>query len=205
MNLTSTIIPKSDQLNADDLLAGPITIRISSVEAGSAEQPVAVHYDSDNGRPYLPGKSMRRVLVQVWGADTKAYTGRSMTLYNDASVKWAGEEVGGIRISHMTDIADDITMALTVTRANKKPFTVKPLTVKNAAPQNPPVSDAPPVAGSAEAAPYSVQIKAAATMAEVISKSVSNTGSGIVSGATGGNKPVGGFVEGPFHVRLAGA
>ena len=36
-------------------------------------------------------------------------------------------EVGGIRISHMTNITDTMTMALTVTRANKKPFIVQPL------------------------------------------------------------------------------
>ena len=35
--------------------------------------------------------------------------------------------VGGLRISHMSDIATPMTMALTVTRANKKPFTVRPI------------------------------------------------------------------------------
>ena len=36
-------------------------------------------------------------------------------------------EVGGIRISRMSDIDSAITLALTMTRANKKPFTVRPL------------------------------------------------------------------------------
>ena len=63
MDLSQTIIPKSDQLNADDLIAGPRTIRITAVSTGNAEQPVVINYEGDNGRPYKPSKSMRRILV----------------------------------------------------------------------------------------------------------------------------------------------
>lgn len=129
-NMRDAIIPKSDQLNADDLLAGPITIKIKDVTVRSGqEQPVSIHYEGDNGKPYKPCKSMSRVLVAVWGPDSSKYAGRSLTLYCDPKVKWGGMEVGGIRISHMSDIADPVTMALTVTRANKRPFTVKPLEI----------------------------------------------------------------------------
>jgi len=38
-----------------------------------------------------------------------------------------GAEVGGIRISHMSHMTKPVTMALTATRANRKPFVVKPL------------------------------------------------------------------------------
>lgn len=126
-DMRQAIIPKSDQLNADDLIAGPMTIRITGVTIKSGEQPVSIHFEGDNGKPYKCCKSMARILVSAWGADSKKYVGRSLTLYRDPAVKWAGLEVGGIRISHMSDIADDMTMALTVTRANKKPFTVRPL------------------------------------------------------------------------------
>ena len=126
-DMRSAIVPKSDQLNADDLIAGPITIKITGVTIKSGEQPVSIHFEDDNGKPYKCCKSMARILVSAWGADSKKYVGRSLTLYRDPAVKWAGLEVGGIRISHMSDIADDMTMALTVTRANKKPFTVRPI------------------------------------------------------------------------------
>lgn len=128
-DLSSSIIPKSDQMNADDLIAGPITIRISKVSAdtGSAEQPILVHYEGDNGKPYKPCKSMRRVMVAIWGADGAQFTGRAMTLYRDPSVKWGGLEVGGIRISHMSDMDAPVTMALTATKQSRKPYTVKPL------------------------------------------------------------------------------
>jgi len=74
-----------------------------------------------------------------------------MTLYRDPAVKWAGMEVGGIRISHMTDIGENMTMALTVTRANKKPFTVRPLT-SAAQPSNAAASKSPPATPSGDAA-----------------------------------------------------
>ena len=127
-DLRLTIAPKSDQINADDLLAGPRTIRVTKVSlCTEPDQPVAINFESDGGKPYKPCKSMRRVLVNVWGPDGNAYTGRSMTLYRDDKVQFGGLAVGGIRISHVSHIDRDVTMALTATRANRKPFTVKPL------------------------------------------------------------------------------
>ena len=134
-DMAPSIVPKSDQLNADDLLTGPITIKVTGVTIhGGQEQPVAISYEGDHGKPYKACKSMCRVLVSAWGADSSKYVGRSLTLYCDPKVKWGGMEVGGIRISHMSHIDSAITMALTVTRANKKPFTVKPL--NSVAPQS---------------------------------------------------------------------
>lgn len=127
-DLRMTIVPKSDQINADSLIGGSITIKVTKVSlCPEADQPIAINYDGDNGRPFKPCKSMRRVLVNVWGPDGNAYTGRSMTLYRDDKVQFGGLAVGGIRISHMSNIKAPVTMALTATRANRKPFTVKPL------------------------------------------------------------------------------
>jgi hypothetical protein len=67
---------------------------------------------------------MRKVLIHAWGADGRQWAGRSMTVYNDPTVKWAGEEVGGIRISHMTDIERDIKVSLTTTRGKKAKYEV---------------------------------------------------------------------------------
>jgi hypothetical protein len=130
-DLRTTIIPKSDQLNADDLIGGrTLTIKVTKVSLAAGDQPVIIHYEGDNGHPYKPGKSMRRVLVHVWGPDGNAYIGRSMTLYCDEKVQFGGMAVGGIRISHMSHIEAPVTMALTATRASRKPFTVKPLAIK---------------------------------------------------------------------------
>jgi len=127
-NLLDTIIPKSDQLNSDDLIGRTMTITVTAVSrTDSPEQPIALSFEGDNGKPFKPCKSMRRVLVNIWGPDGNAYAGRSMSLYRDDTVRFGGAEVGGIRISHMSHMTKPVTMALTATRANRKPFVVKPL------------------------------------------------------------------------------
>jgi hypothetical protein len=142
VDMAQFIAPKSDQLNADDLIAGPMTIRITGVSAneGSPEQPISVSFEGDDRKPYKPCKSMRRVMVHIWGPDASKYVGRAMTLYRDPKVQFGGMQVGGIRISHMSDIPGDklgdgkVQMALTATRAKRAPFTVLPL--KDAVPSN---------------------------------------------------------------------
>lgn len=126
-DMTAVIAPKSDQINADDLIAGPVTITVSKVAvAAGQEQPVSIHF-TGSGKVYRPCKSMSRVLVAAWGADANAYIGRSITLYRDPKVKWGGMEVGGIRISHLTDIDRDMVLMLTATKAKREPHRVKVL------------------------------------------------------------------------------
>lgn len=127
-SMLATIVPKSDQQNYDDFVGGVTkTIKVTGVKILAGDQPVAIHFEGDEGKPYKPGKSMRRVLVHVWGSDANAYVGKSMTLYGDPTVRFGGANVGGIRISHMSGITEPVTLALTATRAQRKPYTVQPL------------------------------------------------------------------------------
>ena len=136
IDVGATIAPKSDQLNADDLIVGPRTITLTAVKArastGQGDQPIALCFEGDGGKPYLPCKSMRRVLVHCWGRDGAAYVGRALTLYRDETVAFGGATVGGIRISHMSHIDRAVTMSLTASKASRKPFTVKPLATTTA-------------------------------------------------------------------------
>jgi len=142
MDISKTCAPKSDQLNADDLIGGPKTITITDVRGNDGDQqPISVYFEGDNNKPYKPSKGMRRVLVHMWGKEGSEYKGRSMTIYCEPSVKFGGIAVGGIRISHMSHIEKVETMALTITRAKKTPFTVKPLKVQEAKPE--PTQDKP--------------------------------------------------------------
>ena len=127
MDLTESIAPRSDQLNADDLISGPITVTIQEVVKGTAEQPVDVRLVEFPGRAYRPSKSMRRVMVMAWGAEASAYAGRRLTLYRNAEITFGKDKVGGIEISHLSHIAKPLTVALTATRGKRKNFTVKPL------------------------------------------------------------------------------
>lgn len=127
MDLTDSIAPKSDQLNAEDLLTGPRTFTVADVKKGSAEQPVDIHLVEFPGRPFRPSKTVRRILVNAWGPDASAYVGRRMTLYRDPAVKFGGMDVGGIRVSHLSHIDKPLTVALAVTRGKRQPYTVQPL------------------------------------------------------------------------------
>lgn len=126
-NLRDTITPKSDQLNADDLVGTSMTITVTGVSRGAPDQPIEVHYEGGQGRPYKPCKTMRRVLIFAWGDDGREWAGRSMTLYNDPEVKWGGVKVGGIRISHLSHIKSALSMSITETKGKKKPYLVNML------------------------------------------------------------------------------
>jgi hypothetical protein len=129
-DMASTIIAKSDQLNADDLIGGPRTITVRKVSAGeSAEQPVNVYYNGDDNKPFRPCKTVRRIMVAMWGADANSYIGRSMTIVRDASVSFGGMQVGGIRITHMSHIDGEQTVVVMKTKGKKAPIKIAPLKV----------------------------------------------------------------------------
>ncbi len=121
----ASIVPKSDQLNADDLLTGPITVTITGVRKGDREQPIIV--ELDGRRPYKPCKSMRRVLIAHFSDDPKKWVGQQLTLFCDPGVLWAGVKVGGIRISHMSGLESPRTFSLTISRTKRAEFTIHPI------------------------------------------------------------------------------
>ena len=128
-NLRDTIAPKSDQLNADDLMAGPIVVMIVGVRRGSKDQPVII--DIDGGyKPYKPCLSMRRVMITAWGDNGMSWVGKSMALYCDPSVKFGSIAMGGIRISHMSDIKEAFNIMLTTTRARRANYRVETIMAK---------------------------------------------------------------------------
>lgn len=126
MDLTDTIAPTSDQLDAVDLLSGPRTFTIERVSKGNAEQPVNIALFGFP-RPWRPGKSMRRVLVACWGPDASKYAGRRVTLYCDLEVRFGGQAVGGTRVSHLSHLDKPKPVPLLVSRGKSAMFMVRPL------------------------------------------------------------------------------
>lgn len=139
MDIGDTILAKSDQVNAVDL-AVPVTVTIEGVDVIGGDQPVNIHLREFPGKAYRPSKSMRRVLVKLWGPRSADYAGRRLTIYNDPTVTWAGKAVGGIRISHASHIDKPVTVTLALAKGKLAPFTVQPLPD---APQPPPVPPVP--------------------------------------------------------------
>lgn len=127
MDLTDSIAPRSDQINADDLVGGPITYTIREVIQGKAESPFDFML-LETDRAYRPSKTMRRVIVNAWGAEATAYAGRLLTLYREPTIQFGGKTVGGIRISHLSHIDGPQEVMVQVTRGRREKFPVQPLT-----------------------------------------------------------------------------
>ena len=130
MDISRLLVTKSDQLNADDLLAGPITVAITGVSVVAGEQPVIVEI-SGGHRPWKPCKTMMRLLgaAETWGPETAGWVGKRVTLFRDPEVNSPDgtKDVGGIRVSHMSDIKRSLTLQLNVKRGKKKAWHVAKL------------------------------------------------------------------------------
>ena len=126
MDLSDTIEPRSDQINADDLLAGPRDVTVAGVRRGNPDQPVEIVV-AEFDRVWKPCKTVRRLLIACWGADGSAWVGRRARLYNDATVEWGGRKVGGIRISHLSHLDSPRTVLVMVKRGKRQPVELLPL------------------------------------------------------------------------------
>src|SRR3990167_4590107 len=95
-DMTATILAKSYQINASDLIGAPRTNTVNEVlkKAGD-NQPVSILMEGDS-KAFRPCKGVRRLLVRVWGPDASKYIGQSMTIFCDPKGTWAGKEEGGI-------------------------------------------------------------------------------------------------------------
>lgn len=129
MKMSDFTFSKGTQINADDLLSKPMTITITEVVlTKDAQQPVALRFDGDKGKPFLPCLTMRKLIDAVWeGADFSDYKGRKITIYRDPNVSFGKDEVGGVRISHMSGIDRTLTLMLLEKKGKRKKYTIFPL------------------------------------------------------------------------------
>lgn len=129
---------KSDQANACDFLGGPMVGCITDIQmTGSADQPVSIRIDS-HPQPWKPSKTFRRVLAACWAdAEPSEWVGRFVVLYCDPEIKWAGEAVGGIAISHLSHIDGRKTVMVNEKRGKKKGITIETYHAEPQAPTQP--------------------------------------------------------------------
>lgn len=125
-DITETLAPTSDQLDAIELTTGPRIFQVESVSKGPVDQPVQVHL-VDFPRPWRPGKSMRRVLAHCWGADASQWVGRRVELFFDPEVTFGKDKPGGTRIKRLSHIDGAQKIPLLVTRGKSALYTVTSL------------------------------------------------------------------------------
>ncbi|MGB0942959.1 MAG: hypothetical protein ACPGUE_11180 [Marinomonas sp.] len=124
-DITQAMQAKSDQLNAVDIMGSEPVITIRDVQVRGGDQPVWIFYHGDQNRPWKPSKGMLRILAAGWGNESNNWLGKSVQLYMEPSVKYAGQEVGGIRIRAMSDInKNGIRATLTINRQKREPYPV---------------------------------------------------------------------------------
>ena len=126
VDIAKAIEPRSDQQNYDDMLAGPRTVTVTEVDRDK-EQRVSIHLAEYPGRPFKPSKTNLRLIAQAWGTEAAAWTGRRMTLAGDPTVKFGGQQVGGIRVVALSHIDKPFTAALTATRGKRATYKVDAL------------------------------------------------------------------------------
>lgn len=152
-----TAEPRSDQWNADDFIGGPRTFTVAGVKVGSAEQKYDIELVEGEGRFWRPPLTMLRLLIHAWGDEASQWVGRRVTLYRDPTVRFGSDAVGGIRISHMSDLpgGKPLTAMLTSTRGRRAKHTVDPLPA------------GPQLIPAAKVAEFEQRIAAAATVDEL--------------------------------------
>ena len=124
-----TAEPRSDQWNADDFIGGPRTFTIAGVKPGVAEQKYDIELVEGEGRAWRPPLTMLRLLLAAWGDDAATWVGRRVTLYRDETIRFGPDTVGGIRISHMSNLPGGkrFQTKVTATRGKRATVSAEPL------------------------------------------------------------------------------
>ena len=126
MDISNAIKAKSDQLNASDLMGGPIVVRIDGAKRGNQDQPVIVNI-SGGHMPWKPSKTALRTLAHFLGTDTTAWVGRWVRLYRDPRTLWAGKPVGGVMVSGIDSITKAETLTLAYSRGKTNTHRIEPI------------------------------------------------------------------------------
>lgn len=135
MDITEALAPTSDQLDAIELVS-PRTFtidtgsRLGKRDGKTVAEIRLVGFD----RVWRPSKGMLDVLAACWGTDAKQWVGKRVTVYNDPEVMFGRDKVGGIRISHLSDIDSERSVSIRASGAGRRQtWKVQPLTGENAA------------------------------------------------------------------------
>jgi len=161
--LQQALAPKSDQLNADDLIAANITIVIAKVSINlGSEQKIIINYYNDNGKPWKPSKGMGRVLTEILGGDPDKWVGETVELFRNKEIRFGKEKCGGIQIAGMSAVRNVTTLLITTSKGKKSSITINPIAALGNAPvQQPQQQTQQPAPESNPKRDWAVKLKAA--------------------------------------------
>lgn len=127
-DISGTVPSDADHLTADDLLSGPRVVQVTGLKMRSdKKRPVAI-YLSGGLKPWLPCKTMRKLLMNLFKSTNIApLKGRYIRLYRDETVTYSGLKDPGVRLSAMSGMSQAETHHLPLNRHQKKAWKVVPL------------------------------------------------------------------------------
>jgi hypothetical protein len=118
-------------------LFGTIIGKVAKVRKGpNAKRKIRIDFEPNehcldpDGKPlhYLPCKGMIRVLAKAWGKNGSVdWIGKSMELFGNPDVIYAGKKKGGIQISRLSHIDKPLETQLTISQGSTVLFRVEPL------------------------------------------------------------------------------
>tara|TARA_R110000850_G_C9742296_1_gene444496 strand:+ start:65 stop:676 length:612 start_codon:yes stop_codon:yes gene_type:complete len=125
-DLSDTIEAQSDRINAADLMGADKVIVINEVVrySESGTNKFYLNYVGHNGRAYKPSLGMRRIIMTLWGKDGTQYIGRSIKIFRDPTVIYAGKAAGGVVISAMTDIKAKATVVIPISKTKSVTYII---------------------------------------------------------------------------------
>jgi hypothetical protein len=142
MNIREFLTIKSDRLNYENFIMGAKEFKISKLakKTDQGKARLLIYFEGHEATPYWPSLGMIKCLSSPdgWGESPfSEWIGRSMTLFGEPTVVYAGKEIGGIQISHISHIKTEYSTKITLRRGMRIDFTIEPIAVMSAAPAKP--------------------------------------------------------------------
>lgn len=133
MNIREFVTIKSDRLNYENFIMGAkeFTIAKLAKKTDQGKARLLIYFEGYESTPYWPSLGMIKCLSSPdgWGeVPFSDWIGRRMTLFGEPTVVYAGKEIGGIQISHISHIKAEYSTKITLRRGMRIDFTIEPLT-----------------------------------------------------------------------------
>lgn len=132
MNIREFIKIKSDRLNYEDFIMGSQDFTIAKLgrKTENGQSRLLIFFEGREDTPFWASKGMVKCLSspEGWGeSQFSEWIGRRMRLFGEPSIMYAGKELGGVRISHISHINQAYSTKITERRGVRIDYVISPL------------------------------------------------------------------------------
>lgn len=133
MNIREFVKIKGDRINFEDFIMGSQDFTITKLgrKIDGGQPRLLMFFEGREETPYWVSKGMVKCLSSPdgWGnSEFSEWVGRKVRLFGEPSVMYAGKELGGVRISHISHIHAQYSTKITERRGVRIDYTIMPLT-----------------------------------------------------------------------------